>query len=110
MTAAAAARQDLVFYTQGNQFLTHGGMAKSWPFDPLNRDLSRYNQNNFGPSKSYHVGEFNDFFGGYYKDSDTGFGHWGRYDEIQDKNYGSGIFHEQVVYGKTYLLILMVNT
>ena len=83
MTAAAAARQDLVFYTPGNQFLTHGGMAKSWPFDPLNRDLSRYNQNNFGPSKSYHVvGEFNDFFGGYYKDSDTGFGHWGRYDEI----------------------------
>ena len=67
---------NLVFYTPGNQFLTHGGMAKSWPFDPLNRDLSHYNQNNFGPSKSYHVvGEYNDFFGGYYKDSDTGFGH-----------------------------------
>lgn len=83
MTAAAAARQDLVFYTPGDQFLTHGGMAKAWPIDPLNRDLSHYNQNNFGPSKSYHViGEYNDFFGGYYKDSETGFGHWGRYDEI----------------------------
>ena len=83
MTAAAAAQQDLVFYTPGNQFLTHGGMAKAWPIDPLNRDLSQYNQNNFGPSKSYHViGEYNDFFGGYYKDSDKGFGHWGRYDEI----------------------------
>jgi len=83
MTAAAAAQQDLVFYTPGNQFLTHGGMAKAWPIDPLNRDLSQYNQNNFGPSKSYHViGEYNDFFGGYYKDSDIGFGHWGRYDEI----------------------------
>jgi lipopolysaccharide biosynthesis regulator YciM len=83
MTAAAAAKQDLVFYTPGDQFLTHGGMAKAWPIDPLNRDLSQYNQNNFGPSKSYHViGEYNDFFGGYYKDSDIGFGHWGRYDEI----------------------------
>ena len=83
MTAAAAAQQDLVFYTPGNQFLTHGGVAKAWPIDPLNRDLSQYSQNNFGPSKSYHViGEYNDFFGGYYKDSDKGFGHWGRYDEI----------------------------
>jgi lipopolysaccharide biosynthesis regulator YciM len=83
MTAAAAARQDLVFYTPGNQYLTHGGMAKSWPLDPLNRDLSQYRQNNFGPSKSYHVvGEYNDFFGGYYEQRNTGFGHWGRYDEI----------------------------
>lgn len=83
MTAAAAAKQDLVFYTPGDQYLTHGGMPKSWPVDPLNRDLSQYKENNFGPSKSYHViGEYNDFFGGYYQNSDTGFGHWGRYDEI----------------------------
>ncbi len=83
MTAAAAAGQDLVFYTPGDQFLTHGGVAKDWPIDPMNRDLSNYNQNNFGPSKSYHViGEYNDFFGGYYKNRDVGFGHWGRYDEI----------------------------
>ena len=83
MTAAAAAKEDLVFYTPGDQFLTHGGEAKSWPHDPQNRDLSHYNQNHFGPSKSYHIiGEYNDFFGGYYKDSNIGFGHWGRYDEI----------------------------
>ena len=83
MTAAAAAKEDLVFHTPGNQFLTHGGMAKAWPIDPLNRNLSYYKQNNFGPSKSYHViGEYNDFFGGYYEKSDIGFGHWGRYDEI----------------------------
>jgi len=83
MTAAAAAEEDLVFYTPGDQFLTHGGEAKSWPRDPQNRNLSHYNQNHFGPSKSYHIiGEYNDFFGGYYKDSNIGFGHWGRYDEI----------------------------
>lgn len=83
MTAAAAAREDLVFYTPGDQYLTHGGEAKAWPIDQLNRDLSHYKENNFGPSKSYHViGEYNDFFGGYYNQSNTGFGHWGRYDEI----------------------------
>ena len=83
MTAAAAAREDLVFYTPGDRYLTHGGEAKAWPVDPLNRDLSQYKQNNFGPSKSYHVvGEYNDFFGGYYEQNNTGFGHWGRYDEI----------------------------
>jgi len=83
MTAAAAAKEDLVFYTPGDRYLTHGGEAKAWPVDPLNRDLSQYKQNNFGPSKSYHVvGEYNDFFGGYYEQSNTGFGHWGRYDEI----------------------------
>ena len=83
MTAAASAREDLVFYTPGNLYLTHGGEAKAWPLDPLNRDLSQYRQNNFGPSKSYHVvGEYNDFFGGYYEQSEIGFGHWGRYDEI----------------------------
>ena len=83
MTAAAAAREDLVFYTPGDRYLTHGGEAKAWPVDPLNRDLSQYKQNNFGPSKSYHVvGEYNDFFGGYYEQNNTGFGHWARYDEI----------------------------
>ena len=83
MTAAAAAQKDLVFYTPGDQYLNHGGMVKPWPTDLINRDLSQYKENNFGPSKSYHViGEYNDFFGGYYHNSDVGFGHWGRYDEI----------------------------
>ncbi|MAV80357.1 MAG: hypothetical protein CMC22_09765 [Flavobacteriaceae bacterium] len=86
MTAAAAAQQDLVFYAPGNQYLTHGGMTKPWPIDLLNRNLSKYDENNFGPSKSYHViGEYNDFFGGYYQNSNIGFGHWGRYDEIPGK-------------------------
>ena len=75
MTAAAAAQKDLVFHTPGDQYLKHGGMVKPWPTDLINRDLSQYKENNFGPSKSYHViGEYNDFFGGYYQNSDVGFG------------------------------------
>ncbi|MDC3133145.1 DUF5107 domain-containing protein, partial [Flavobacteriaceae bacterium] len=83
MTAAAEAKDDLIFETPGNQYLKHDGNPMSWPVDGLNRKLSNYRENNFGPSKSYHVvGEYNDFFGGYYTKSDVGFGHWSRYDEI----------------------------
>ena len=74
MTAAAPASDDLVFYTPGHIYLEHSGNAKNWPIDNRGRDLSKYNNNNFGPSKSYHiVGEYNDFFGGYYNKSDYGF-------------------------------------
>ena len=39
-------------------------------FFNMGRNLSKYNNNKFGPSKSYHiVGEYSDFFGGYYHKS-----------------------------------------
>ena len=83
MTAAAPARYDLEFYAPGNAYLEHNGKMKSWPIDPQGRNLSKYNQNNFGPSKSYHiVGEYNDFFGGYYTKDQYGYGHWGNYEDI----------------------------
>jgi len=83
MTAAAPAKADLDFYTPGDMYLEHNGNVKSWPIDNEGRDLSKYKNNDFGPSKSYHiVGEYNDFFGGYYHDSNYGFGHWGSYEDI----------------------------
>ena len=83
MTAAAFATSDLEFYTPGNQYLKHSGEAMPWPYDSQNRKISAYKNNDFGPSKSYHVvGEYNDFFGGYYHDEKFGFGHWSLYEEI----------------------------
>lgn len=83
MTAAAAASQDLEFFTPGNQYLEHGGMAKPWPYDNQGRFLPAYQENNFGPSKSYHVvGKDHDFFGGYFHDQNFGFGHWAEYEEM----------------------------
>lgn len=83
MTAAAPATDDLVLYVPGNTYLEHPGNAHPWPIDAQGRNLARYQQNNFESSKSYHVvGEYNDFFGGYYEKSHYGFGHWARYDEI----------------------------
>lgn len=83
MTGAAFATPDLEFYTPGNQYLQHSGEAMPWPYDERGRNLSLYRENNFGPSKSYHVvGEYNDFFGGYFREAGYGFGHWAPYEEI----------------------------
>jgi len=83
MTAAAPARADFEFFTPGDKLLKHSGQALPWPIDNEGRNLALYKENNFGPSKSYHVvGEYNDFFGGYYHDANYGFGHWGEYEAI----------------------------
>ena len=82
-TSAAFATEDLQFYTPGDTYLKHSGEAKPWPYDPQGHNLANYAENNFGPSKSYHVvGEYNDFFGGYFHDSAYGFGHWALYEEM----------------------------
>lgn len=83
MTAAAQAGQDLEFFYPGNYYLTHGGEAHPWPVDAEGRVLSHYKNNNFGSSKSYHVvGTYHNFFGGYWHDSQFGFGHWARYEDM----------------------------
>ncbi|MCW5517203.1 DUF5107 domain-containing protein [Muriicola sp. Z0-33] len=83
MTAAAVATDDLEFFIPGDEFLEHNGDALPWPVDEQNRDLSYYKNNNFGPAKSYHiVGDYKDFFGGYYHNSKFGFGHWSPYEEM----------------------------
>ncbi len=79
-TAAADAGNDLQFNYPGNAFIGHSGDASPWPLIKGGRDISMYRQNDYGSSHSYHVlGEYTDWFSGYYHDSDFGFGHWSRY-------------------------------
>lgn len=83
MTGAAKASDDLQFFIPGTAHLEHGGKAHLWPIDDEGRDLSFYKNNNFGSSKSYHiVGTYQNFFGGYYHDTDFGFGQWAPYEEM----------------------------
>lgn len=83
MTASAVVTDDLEFFFPGNLYLEHNGEPKAWPIDAEGREISYYKNNNFGPSKSYHVvGSFEDYFGGYFHDSEFGFGHWAPYEEI----------------------------
>lgn len=86
MTTAIKASDDLQFFYPGDHYLGHSGDVHPWPNNDNGRNLSYYNQNNFGPNKSYHVvGEKTDFFGAYWHDENFGFGHWSRYDEMPGK-------------------------
>ncbi len=83
MTAAAFARDDLTMSIPGNRYLTHPGEARDWPTDKQGRYLPDYTNNAFEGHKSYHVvGEYNDYFGGYYTKDDYGFGHWARFEDM----------------------------
>ena len=83
MTGAAAAREDLEFFCPGDTYLKHSGEPKAWPIDEEGRNIAKYSENHFGPSKSYHVvGEYNNFFGGYFHDKQFGFGHASAYHEM----------------------------
>lgn len=82
MTAAAFAQDDLVVSIPGTQYLKHSGESKSWPYDDTGRFLPAYANNNYEGHKSFHVvGEYDDFFGGYYKVDDYGFGHWAPFED-----------------------------
>ena len=83
MTAAAFAQDDLEVSIPAGSYLQHSGNERSWPVDEQGRYLPLYDNNRFDGSKSYHVvGELNDFFGGYYRDEEYGFGHWARYEDM----------------------------
>lgn len=82
MTGAAFASDDLEFYCPGDQYLEHSGDPRPWP-NEYGRHIAEYRENDFLSHKSYHVvGEYNDFFGGYFKDQGYGFGHWSPYEAM----------------------------
>ena len=83
MTAAARTENGLEFIYPGDQYLTHGGSAHSWPIDDQGRALNIYENNAFGSHISRHVvGSQADFFGGYYHKDGKGFGHVAPYEEM----------------------------
>jgi len=84
--AAFKASNDLQFYFPGNYHIGHDGLASPWPIDSKGRNLSIYKNNNFGGSKSYHVvGNYRNWYGGYWKNSSFGFGHWSLYSDDAGK-------------------------
>ena len=57
--------------------------AKPWPVQADGRDVSWWKNNDFGFNKSYFVfGRYEDFRGGYWHDSDFGYGHYALHDDI----------------------------
>lgn len=85
MNAAARASGNLHFIYPGDHYIGHGGEPGTWPIENK-RDLSWYENNDFGPYKSYHViNSYSNFFGGYWMDDNFGFGHLASYDDKPGK-------------------------
>jgi len=85
---AVRASDELQYFYPGTMRMPHGYTAAPapWPVDNAGRDLSWYRNNAFGGSKSHFVlGTYSDFYGGYWHDTDFGFGHWALYDDMPGK-------------------------
>jgi tetratricopeptide (TPR) repeat protein len=83
--AAIKAADDLKYIFPGQWSIGHDYAVplEPWPVDRTGRDLSWYRNNATPGSKSYFtVGEYEDFYGGWYEKSDAGFGHWSRYEDM----------------------------
>ncbi|NIA31283.1 MAG: DUF5107 domain-containing protein, partial [Actinobacteria bacterium] len=86
MNGAAKAGGNLQFFFPGHNYIGHDGSVHTWPKDAQGRDLSFYENNNFGSYKSYHVLEqFTNYFGGYWHDDKFGFGNWSLYGDKPGK-------------------------
>ncbi|GAA4802541.1 DUF5107 domain-containing protein [Olivibacter ginsenosidimutans] len=73
MNLGVPAADDLQFLYPGDHYIGHDGESHPWPIDEQGRNLSFYNQNNFGGSKSYHVlGAHSRYFSAYWKKQDYG--------------------------------------
>ena len=83
--AAVKTAEDLRYIFPGQWSIGHDYSVplEPWPVDRSGRDLSLYRNNATPGSKSYFtVGEYADFYGGWYEKSDAGFGHWSRYEDM----------------------------
>jgi len=83
--AAVKTGEDLKYIFPGQWFIGHDYSVplEPWPVDRSGRDLSWYRDNATPGSKSYFtVGEYADFYGGWYEKADAGFGHWSPYEDM----------------------------
>lgn len=82
INAGFKASGNLEFIFPGTHHVGHGGEYGNWPLDTVGRDLSFYENNNFGSYKSYHIfGRPSDFYGGFWHDDNMGFGRFSPYYE-----------------------------
>ena len=78
MNTGIKAAGGLEFSYPGTSYLGHGGEHASWPENQENgRPISKYDANDFGGYKSYHVfGAYTDFFGAYWHQDQLGMVRW----------------------------------
>lgn len=82
MNAGYDTSENAEFFFPGDNYVGHDGDIHSWPMDEKGRNISRYNENNFGSAKSYHIrGNSTEYFATYWQDKAFGSGHYSANDE-----------------------------
>ncbi|MHA4806534.1 DUF5107 domain-containing protein [Flavitalea flava] len=105
MNAGLKASGNLEFIYPGNRYIGHEGEYADWPINKQNgKNISFYEQNNFGTYKSYHVfGKYTDFSGAYWHDDDMGMVRYGTHDDKAGKKIwiwglsGQGMIWEKLL-------------
>jgi len=85
MNVAEKVGQDLEVILPGNAYIGHnyGVPSQPWPTSRDGRDLSWYKNHANTEDGSFFVhGALSDFSGGYWHDSDFGYGHWALHEDV----------------------------
>jgi tetratricopeptide (TPR) repeat protein len=87
MNVGMPSKGNLEFIYPGTRYIGHEGEYADWKINAENKkNISFYEQNNFGSYKSYHVfGAYTDFFAAFYHDQNFGMGRYSLYDEKPGK-------------------------
>ena len=87
MNTGIKAAGNLEFIYPGTKYIGHEGEYADWKINKANgKDISFYEQNNFGEYKSYHVfGKYTDFFGAYWHRDNFGMARYSPHDEKAGK-------------------------
>ncbi len=103
MNTGLKASGNLEFIFPGTKYIGHGGEYSDWPINKQNgKNISFYENNDFGGPKSYHVfGKYTDFFGGYYHNEDFGMGRYSNHDDKPGKKVWIwGLSNEGMIWEK----------
>jgi len=103
MNTGIKVKGNLQYIFPGTHFLGHQGEYGDWPINKQNgKDVSLYENNNFGGYKSYHVfGKYTDFFGAYWHDDDFGMARYaGHEDKAGKKIWIWGLSQQGMIWEK----------
>ncbi len=102
MNTGIKASGNLEFIYPGTKYIGHGGEYSDWPVNKNGKNISFYENNDFGGPKSYHVfGKYTDFFGGYWHDEDFGMGRYSNHDDKAGKKIWIwGLSNEGMIWEK----------
>ena len=90
MNAANKLSQDLEFIFPGTMYVGHNYAvpARPWPITQDGRNLAFYKEHSDGDDGSFFIhGAFNDSSGGYWHDSQFGYGHWAFHEDVPGQKF-----------------------